>query len=134
MDSGNPARGDNEKGADVSSVYGAPLQLAIHGQENKWWMLYVFLMFNSILLLSCAALLAVQQFNTGHKTLLYLFSVAGTLVDICWIVMAQDYIKAFNLYGDKVVAAEKLLPGALPKPLTERASQRADKSPFGTST
>jgi hypothetical protein len=92
--------GDGQEASDVCCVYGPLLQLAIHGQENKWWMLYVFLMFNSIVLLSCAALYAVQQFTVGHRILLYLFSAAGTLVDVCWIVMAQDYVKASNLYGE----------------------------------
>jgi hypothetical protein len=40
---------NNTQRPDVRPVYGALLQLAIHGQENKWWMLYVFLMFNSTL-------------------------------------------------------------------------------------
>lgn len=115
-------------------VYGALLQLAIHGQENKWWMLYIFLMFNSILLLSCATLFAVQQFSVAHRILVYVFSAAGALIDACWIAMAGDYVRASNLYSDEVVEAEKLLPAGLPGPLTKRASQRADKSPFGTSS
>jgi len=128
-----PDGGSSNQKPDVCPVYGALLQLAIHGQENKWWMLYVFLMFNSILLLSCAALFAVQQFSSAHRILIYLFSGAGTLIDVCWIVMAGDYVKASNLYSDEVVEAEKLLPDGLPKPLTKRASQRTSKSRFGTS-
>lgn len=123
-----------ERPPDVSLVYGALVQLAIHGQENKWWMLYMFLMFNSILLLSCATLFSVQQFSTAHKTLLCVFSVGGILIDLCWIVMAGDYVKASNLFGDEVVAAERLLPAGLPTPLTKRAGQRANKSRFGTSS
>jgi hypothetical protein len=140
MDSGGKVMASpdtSEKNAiekpDVRLVYGALLQLAIHGQENKWWMLYVFLMFNSILLLSCAALFAVQEFRTALRILLYLFSTVGTLIDVCWIIMAGDYVNASDLYADEVVEAEKLLPDHFPKPLTKRASQRAEKSPFGTS-
>jgi len=96
-------------------------------------MLYIVLMFNSILLLSCAALFAVQQFGTGHRVLLYMFAAAGAFIDACWIPTAADYVKASNLYGDEVVEAEKLLPAKFPKPLTKRAAQRADEGPLGTS-
>jgi hypothetical protein len=125
--------GQQDQPPDIRPVYGALLQLAIHGQENKWWMLYVFLMFNSILLLSCAALFAVQSFGAAHRVLLWTFSAVGSLIDVCWILMAVDYVAASNLYGDEVVKAEELLPLGLPKPLTKRAGQRTDKSPFGTS-
>jgi hypothetical protein len=130
---GETGQGNNTQRPDVSTVYGALLQLAIHGQENKWWMLYVFLMFNSILFLSCAALFAVQYFGTAHRVLLWTFAAVGSLIDVCWILMAVDYVAASNLYGDEVVKAEKLLPTGLPTPLTKRAGQRSDKSPFGTS-
>jgi hypothetical protein len=129
----NHGEGSNNDRPNVEPVYGALLQLAIHGQENKWWMLYVFLMFNSIILLSCAALFAVHAFGTAHRVLLWTLSLVGSLIDACWIFMALDYVAASNLYGDKVVEAEKLLPNGLPRPLTERAGQRKDKSPFGTS-
>ncbi len=126
--------GEREESRDVSPVYGALVQLAIHGQENKWWMLYIFLMFNSILLLSCGALFAAQQFAAAHKILVCVLSAGGTLIDVCWIVMAADYVKASNLFADEVVAAERLLPSKFPTPLTKRAAQRAVKSRFGTSS
>lgn len=132
----NPPDGDKgncNHTPDVTPAYGALLQLAIHGQENKWWMLYIFLMFNSILLLSCATLFAVQQFGTAHRVLLWMFAAAGAFIDACWIPMAADYVKASDLYGDEVVEAEKLLPATSPKPLTKRAAQRVDKGSLGTS-
>ena len=133
MNPPDTGKANGNQAPDVSRVYGALLQLAIHGQENKWWMLYIFLMFNSILLLSCAALFASQQFGTEHRVLLYMFSATGILIDVCWIAMAADYVNASNLFGDEVVEAENLLPERFPKPLTKRTAQRADKSPFGTS-
>lgn len=122
-----------QQGADVRSVYGALVQLGIHGQENKWWMLYIVLMFNSILLLSCAALFGAAQFGAVHKALLCVFAGGGVLIDICLIVMAADYVKASNLYSDEIVEAEKLLPAGYPRPLTKRTTQRAAKTFLGTS-
>lgn len=126
--------GKSAESVDVRSVYGALVQLAIHGQENKWWMLYIFLTFNSILLLSCGALFAAQQFAAAHKILVCVLSAGGTLIDICWIVMAADYVKASNLFSDEVVAAEMLLPEQFPTPFIKRRAQRAVKSRFGTSS
>ncbi len=118
---------------DAASVYGALIQLGVHGQENKWWMLYIVLMFNSILLLSCAALFGVAQFGPKHKILVCVFSGGGLLIDICWLVMAGDYVKASNLYSDAIVEVEQYLPVGLPMPLTARAGQRAEKCFLGTS-
>jgi len=123
----------NGSGSEVCTAYGAYIQLAVHGQENKWWMLYVFLMFNSILLLSCAALFAVQQFTAGHRLLLLLFSSCGIFVNVCWILMASDYVKASDLFSAHAVRVEALMPAGLPRPCTERAEQRAKKNYFATS-
>jgi hypothetical protein len=125
--------GDGRETPDVSAVYGALVQLAVHGQENKWWMLYILLMFNSILLLSCAAIFATQHLWTEQRVLLCMFSLAGALIALCWIAMASDYVRASDLYGAEVVVAEKRLPPQFPKPLTKRADQRAGKTFLGTS-
>lgn len=117
---------------DFYAVYGALTQLAVHGQENKWWMLYIVLMFNSILLLGCVTLIGIAPSTTVNRFLLFVFSAFGILINICWIVMAGDYVRASNLYGDKAVEAEASLPCGLPKPFTERQAQRADKCFLGT--
>jgi hypothetical protein len=115
------------------TAYPAFVQLAVHGQENKWWMLYIFLMFNSILLLGCATVIAADPYQWPHRTLLYAFSLVGVAIDGCWIVMARDYDRASKLYSELAVKAEQHLPDVLPKPLTEREKQRASKSSLGSS-
>lgn len=123
--------GTGQEAADVRSVDGVLLQLGIHGQENKWWMLYIFLMFNSILLLSCAALFAAAHCGTLHKVPLSVFAAGGILIDICWLPMAAGSAKASDLYSNEIVDAERRLPQQWPKPRTKRAGQRACKSPSG---
>lgn len=122
-----------DKKPDTLPIYGILVQLAVHGQENKWWMLYIFLTFNSFLLLSCAALFGVQEFSIAHRILLTAFCAAGTFIDMCWYYMAHDYVKASNLYSDRAVDAEAVFPEGLPKPFTERKNQRAQKHHWGTS-
>ncbi|MBI4032576.1 hypothetical protein HY374_02625 [Candidatus Berkelbacteria bacterium] len=118
---------------DACALYAAYVQLGIHGQENKWWMLYIFLMFNSILLLSCATVLVADRFLFAHRLLVTVFSLAGILVDVCWLFMGADYVRASDSYQKAVAKAEKLLPPQFPTPLTEREAARTHKALWGTS-
>ena len=123
--------GESKSPCTAGRYYPALVSLAIHGQENKWWMLYIYLVFNSILLLGCSTILTAQDYQLVHKIALSVFCTAGVLVAIPWLFMAGDYVQASNLYGDIVVKAEACLPTEL-RPLTERAAQRVRKSRLGT--
>lgn len=112
--------------------YGSLVALAIHGQENKWWMIYIFLVFNSLLVLGCTALLSSARYGLLHQLLLTLLCGVGLLVAIVWLFMIPDYAAASNLYSDAAEAAECAMPAGMPKPLTERRAQRELKSRLGT--
>jgi cytochrome b len=128
---GNPT-GKPEDRHKINDFYTPLVNLTIHGQENKWWMFYIYLLFNSILILSCSTLLTVETYGLVHKIALSLFSVGGILINLCWLFMAEDYVNASNLYSDIAVEAEKYMPEEIRKPLTERQKQRNSKNPFGT--
>ena len=115
--------GDDKQKTDVSGFYGALVQLAIHGQENRWWMLYTLLMFNSILLLGCATILASQKVSLASQLLIAFFCGAGATIDGLFIGLASNYNEANDLYQKKVADAEELLPPSFPKPFKLRNSQ-----------
>ncbi len=116
----------------IEDFYGPFVHLAIHGQENKWWMLYIYLLFNSILVLSCSTIIASQNFLFFHQIVLTLFCGAGFLVAICWIYMIDDYVNASNLYSNVAKEAEVGLPADIKKPFTIRDVHRFQKNPIGT--
>ncbi len=116
--------------SQAMQLYGSLVQLTIHGQENMWWMIYIFLTFNSILLLSCAALFNANEYTYNHRILLALFTVAGIVTDFCWFRMAGNYHDASRAYADTAEAVEKNFPEAL-RPLTKREAGRKPKNQLG---
>jgi hypothetical protein len=117
---------------EINEFYFPLVNLAIHGQENKWWMLYIYLVFNSILVLSCSTILVAQSYRLMHQIALSLFCIGGVLINGCWLFMAQDYVHASNLYSDIAREAENWMPAEVRRPLTERQGQRDVKNPIGT--
>lgn len=118
----------------ITEFYESLIALGIHGQENKWWMLYIFLVFNTILVLSCATILVDDPYGLLHQLTLSLLCSAGLVVAFCWLFMVPDYVNASNLYSDIAREAESRLPAGIRKPLTERKTQRGGKSTIGTSS
>lgn len=117
---------------EFAQFYGTLTLLAIHGQENKWWMLYIFLVFNSILVLSCSTVLVAQTYLPIHPILVSVFCLAGLIANILWLLMAKDYIAASNRFTDIAKEAENWMPKDLRKPWQERDSQRKTKNPLAT--
>jgi hypothetical protein len=118
----------------ITEFYASLIALGIHGQENKWWMLYIFLVFNTILVLSCATILVDDPYGLLHQLTLSVLCIAGLVVAFCWLFMVPDYVNASNLYSDIAREAESRLPAGIRRPLTERQTQRGSKSRMGTSS
>lgn len=93
--SGKPLRPDSlAEDVHRSQYYAAFVTLTVHGQENKWWILYIYLMFNSILILACVGLFVATDYRLVHKLALSVLCGAGLFVGMCWIAMAVDYVAA----------------------------------------
>jgi len=116
----------------ASHWYNPLVALTIHGQENKWWMIYIFLVFNSLLVLGCTTLLSITDYGLLHQLLFTVLCAAGLWVAVVWLFMIPDYVAASNLYSEAAESAECAMPEGLKKPLTERSAQRRLKSALGT--
>ena len=132
---GNPADHAEESKTSTpghSQYYAAFVSLAIHGQENKWWMLYVYLLFSSVLVLACVGLFVSTGYGRSHQLILSLLCLAGLVVSVSWIAMTVDYVDASNLFGDIAKEAEAEIPAQLGRPFTRRSEQRSRKPLIGT--
>jgi hypothetical protein len=125
----------NQEPVDLVSVYGAFLQLTIHGQENKWATLSVFLVFHSILFLGWATLFSASQKPLTNLVLIAL-CVVGILTGIAWGLIGIDYSGAAETFSRSLEEAERALPlpPAISRPIQIREAQKTDKQKkwFGT--
>ena len=119
-----PPGSENAGPPSNGAMYGAFVHLAIHGQENKWWMMYIYLVFNTILVLSCSTVLVANPYGLAHQLILTVFCTAGFFFALCWLFMVPDYVRASDLYGRIVREAERGLPAGVGRPLNEREEQR----------
>ena len=108
---------------DIINAYDLLLKLTIHGQENKWNTLSVFLIFQSILLLGWATFFAAKIATPVRFAL----SGIAILSGFAWRFIGTDYAKASWLYSQMAEALESFFPDWMPTPLKELAEQIKEK-------
>lgn len=126
----------HQQSEEISNTYSSLVQLTIHGQENKWQTLYIFLVFNSILLLAWTNVFVAEvkgSFEGDRKHVLWAFCAVGFLSGLLWSILGKDYAAASILFSDLTVKFERDFALKRARPLHKRQKQRDKKGSIPTS-
>ena len=120
----------NSKASEVEEkeLYTCIVNLAIHGQENKWQTITVYILFNTILFLAWSTIFAKQNNSWQFIVALQVFPILGILSSVFWLSLGEDYVSASNLFSDLAVEFERNFPPECIQPLTRRKEQRDKKA------
>ena len=93
-------------------AYSITAQHWVHAEQTRWWILYDFLMANSILILAWATLLAGSEL-TIRKPVLLLLSAAGLLLCVLWVTLSHRASGFVDMYSNFGLAAEEQYPAMI---------------------
>jgi len=89
----------------IADIYGASIQLATHGQDNKLNLFSSFLVFQSILLLAWVTVW--QAHSPGGIWMLLIFSGFAVLSSVIWAALGRDYCDAAEGFNQTGAGFEK---------------------------
>lgn len=108
-------------------VYSVASQHWVHAEQTRWWILYDFLMANSILILAWATIYA----GAKSSPVLYVLSIAGFLLSILWLGLSKRANGYVDMYGELGKLAEEKTP-AIFGPFSRATKYRSRLPPFKT--
>ena len=85
--------------AQMVAAYDAVNRHWAHAEQERWAILYNFLMASTILLLAWAAVFASQQ-SLLRRVVLVVLAVAGALVSLLWVTIGCRVNTFIRIYGE----------------------------------